>query len=172
MSIVLVGLPGSGKTKLGRIIAKDLGLDFVDLDEQIELDSGATIPELFESGESHFRDWEARILRESSDKMDAVISTGGGIVEREENRRLLEDSLVVFLDVDVEEAIRRASRSTHRPLLAGGVAEKMRTLADRRTPWYRQVASISVKVDDRPAQENARRVIEAINEVAPEEIVK
>lgn len=163
-NIVLVGLPGSGKTKLGRIVAREMGLDFIDLDQKIEDTAGQTIPQLFQHGEAHFRDWEARVLRESLEARDAVISTGGGIVEREENRDLLAGELVVFLDVAVEEAIRRAQRSSHRPLLAGGVEEKMRALASRRTPWYNQVATLVVKVDQRPAKENAKRVIETVKQ--------
>ncbi|MDO5034100.1 MAG: shikimate kinase [Actinomycetaceae bacterium] len=162
MSIVLVGLPGSGKTRLGMRIAEAKGLPFVDLDREIEQSSGKTVPELFEIGEAHFRDLERDALRRALEGPDALISTGGGIVERPENRELLKEKLVVFLDIDVEEAIRRASRSHTRPLLADGVEERMRALSARRDAWYREVASVRVSLGAASKEQNTAKILKAL----------
>ncbi|MDO5048366.1 MAG: shikimate kinase [Actinomycetaceae bacterium] len=165
--IVLVGLPGSGKSKLGRILAPELGLAFIDLDAYIEQSSGQTIAQLFERGESHFRDVETRALRDCLEKPDTLIATGGGIVEREQNRELLQDAVTVFLDIEVEDALGRVAGKTHRPLLAGDARAKLDALAQRRRPLYMEVADVTVSVSNLPAPENAQRVLDAIRTRVP-----
>lgn len=163
-NLVLVGLPGSGKSKLGKILASALGYELVDLDTRIEEASKRSIPELFEEGENVFRDWESHVLRESLKEDETVISTGGGVVEREQNRQMLAEECVVFLDVPLEEAILRAMRSDKRPLLQGDVREKLTNLSKRRMHMYRGVANVIVPVDERPAPENAQSVLDALPE--------
>ena len=165
MSIVLVGLPGSGKSRLGKIVAEHLGLPFIDLDEAVQEASDRTIPDLFRAGEEVFRTLETQALKDALAGPKALIATGGGIVEREENRELLAQFPVVFLDIDIEEAIVRASRSGSRPLLQDDVAQKMRALSARRDPLYRQVASTSVKLGRASKTENAHALLRAIDEL-------
>ena len=163
MSIVLVGLPGSGKSRLGRLAAEHLSLPFIDLDEAVEAASGRTIPDLFREGEDVFRSLETQALKDALAGPEALIATGGGIVEREENRALLKNRNVVFLDID--EAIARASRSESRPLLQGNVKQRMRALSNRRRPLYEQVASVSVKLGQASKEENTRVLLRAIDEL-------
>lgn len=165
MSIVLVGLPGSGKSRLGRFAAEHLSLPFIDLDEAVEATSGRTIPDLFREGEDVFRSLETQALKDALAGPEALIATGGGIVEREENRALLKNRNVVFLDIDLDEAIARASRSESRPLLQGDVKQRMRALSNRRRPLYEQVASVSVKLGQASKEENTRVLLRAIDEL-------
>lgn len=169
--IVLVGLPASGKTKLGKIIASHYGLDFIDLDTLIETTTGQSIPTLFDRGEAYFRQCETEALKMAVDRAPAVvISTGGGVVERECNRQMLAETHVIFLDVPVDIAIRRAQRSSTRPLFRHDLAGTMRQLARRRRDLYASIATQTVSVNDRDAQENAALIIDTINTVLPEEI--
>ncbi|MDO5729111.1 MAG: shikimate kinase [Actinomycetaceae bacterium] len=161
--IVLVGLPASGKSKLGALIAQHFGIDFVDLDRLIETREGRSIPELFLDGESRFRDAETQALVAAigADRK-SVISTGGGIVERAKNLELLQETTVVYLNIDIDTAVRRATAKGDRPLLKDNPRQTMRELAQRRTPLYERVAQVHARVDDRPARKNATRVIELI----------
>ncbi|MDO5719820.1 MAG: shikimate kinase [Actinomycetaceae bacterium] len=169
--IVLVGLPASGKTRLGKLIASHLSRDFIDLDAAIEAATGKTISQLFERGEEYFRQRETEALREAIGSQNpAVISTGGGIVEREVNRHMLARTHVVFIDVPVEIAIRRAQRSQARPLFAQNLPATMRKLAGRRRDLYLGVASQTVQLDDSEAKDNAQLIIDTINQYNPGEL--
>lgn len=161
--IVLVGLPASGKSRLGTLIAKHYAVPFVDLDKLIESRENSSIPELFEQGESRFREAETQALIAALSRGDStVISTGGGIVERDQNRALLTQTTVIYLDVDLDTAVQRASAKGNRPLLKNNPRSTMERLAQRRTPLYEAVATATIRVDERPARKNADRVIELI----------
>jgi shikimate kinase len=144
-NIFLVGPMGAGKTSIGRPLARELGLCFVDLDEAIAARSGATVSLIFElEGEGGFRDRESTILAELAAQDGQVVATGGGVVLRPENRRQLrERGLVVYLDISVEDQLARLARDTTRPLLATPDREaKLRALAAERAPLYAEVADL------------------------------
>lgn len=155
--IALVGLPGCGKSNLARALAKDLGWKLVDLDDLIESEAGRTISKLFEKGEDHFRDWEHRCLQLAAQGEEVVIATGGGVVERAENRALLKRFTTVFVDVSVEEAQRRTSKFNHRPLLAGN-PQALVEMERRRRPLYEDVSQLQVSVDDSSKATNYERL--------------
>ena len=115
--VAIVGYMGSGKTTVGRMLARALGWDFVDLDREISRRSGLAIPEIFEtSGEDHFRDLEHRALLATLDgERERVVACGGGIVERPENRERLEEDATVFLREDTGVLFGR-TRGARRPL--------------------------------------------------------
>lgn len=141
--ISLVGLPGSGKTTVGRQLARRLQLPFVDSDHEIEVRIGCSIREFFErEGEAVFRDIEAEVLDSLTLGPSKVISTGGGAVLRVTNRQhLRERGQVVYLKSTPEELFRRLRHDTNRPLLQ--VADpllKLKTLFAERDPLYREVA--------------------------------
>jgi shikimate kinase len=114
----LVGMPGAGKTTLGRLWAKQTGLTFLDLDQAAEQMAGAPIPALFAEGETVFRRWEQAALRAAAQKRGLIVACGGGVILNPENRRLLRTSgAVVFLDTPLPELRRRAVAGGARPLL-------------------------------------------------------
>ena len=151
-NIILVGPMGAGKTTIGRLLAAELRLRFVDSDHEIERRCGADIPWIFDvEGEQGFRDRESAVIRELTSACGMVIATGGGAVERAENRRMLADGgFVVYLYTTLNQQFKRTERDRKRPLLQ---AEKprsvLRQLMKRRDPLYREVADLVVVSDGR-----------------------
>lgn len=146
-NIVLVGLMGAGKTTIGRHLAKRCNRQFVDLDHEIEARTGVKIPLIFEiEGESGFRDRESRLLDEISHRTDLVIATGGGIVERPENREILKHAgIVVYLHVPPRLLYERTRHDTNRPLLqVADPLKRIEELFTRRDPLYREIADLVI----------------------------
>jgi shikimate kinase len=157
--VAIVGYMGSGKTTLGRILARALGLEFVDLDRAIVKSAGKGIPEIFaERGEKQFRDLEHEALLQALDPgTPSVIACGGGIVTRPDNRGMLRDVTTVFLMEDTDILYRR-TRGPGRPLRAASREEFEQRYAQR-LPFYREVADIEVVVDGRPPANVAEEVL-------------
>lgn len=148
---VLVGLPGSGKSTIGRRLAKALGVTLIDTDAVIEQRTGRSIAEIFATdGESGFRHIEEQVIREALETHDGVVSLGGGAVTTPGVRAALAGQTVVYLEISADEGVRRTGGNTVRPLLAGpDRAEKYRTLVDERVPLYRRVATLRVNTNRR-----------------------
>lgn len=143
MNVVLVGLPGSGKTTVGRQLARRLQLPFEDSDHAIEVRLGCSIREFFErEGEERFRDIEEEVLESLTSGKACVLSTGGGAVLRPMNRqRLHERGKVIYLKSTPEDLFRRLRHDTHRPLLqVADPLTRMRDLFAVRDPLYRETA--------------------------------
>lgn len=143
MNISLVGLPGSGKTTVGRQLARRLQLPFLDSDHAIEARIGCAIREFFErEGEAPFRDIEQEVIDELSAGGPCVISTGGGAVLRSANRQhLRERSQVIYLKSTPEELFRRLRHDMNRPLLqVADPLTRLRDLFAARDPLYRETA--------------------------------
>ena len=141
--IALVGLPGSGKTTVGRQLARRLQLPFVDSDHEIEVRIGCSIREFFErEGEASFRDIEQEVIDTLTQGTSKVLSTGGGAVLREANRQFLrERGRTVYLKSTPEELFRRLRHDSNRPLLqVADPLAKLRTLLAERDPLYKEVA--------------------------------
>lgn len=146
-SFVLVGLPGSGKSTVGRSLARRLGLQFRDSDLMIEQRLGCSIREFFErEGESRFRDVEHEVLVELTSAPACVIATGGGSVLRQANRLALRRAgHVIYLRSTAEELWRRLRQDTQRPLLQVADPQgKLRTLYAERDPLYRETADFII----------------------------
>jgi shikimate kinase len=170
MNVVLIGYRGTGKTTVAQQLALRLGWDWVDADVEIELRAGKSIAAIFaDEGEPAFRDLESQVLAATIGRERIVLAAGGGVVLREENRRLLRTAgKVVWLTADVATILARvaADRTTavRRPQLttAGGEAE-VRQLLAQRTPLYRQVADMEIDTEGRsPAEiveEIARKML-------------
>lgn len=146
-SVFLVGLPGSGKSTVGRQLARRLGLPFVDSDHVIEQRIGSSIRAFFDrEGEAAFRDLEAQVIDDVTAGPLAVIATGGGAVLRPENReRLHERGRVVYLRSTPEDLFRRLRNDRHRPLLQ--VADPLVRLKDlhaQRHPLYAETAHFAI----------------------------
>ncbi len=146
--ISLIGLPGSGKSTVGRQLARRLQLPFSDSDQAIEARLGCPIREFFErEGEARFRDIEAEVIDGLSQQGAGVLSTGGGAVLRPENReRLRARGRVIYLKSHPEELIRRLRHDTNRPLLqVADPMAKLRELFATRDPLYRQTAHFVIE---------------------------
>ncbi len=162
LHIALVGLPGSGKSTIGRQVARLAGLEFVDADFAIEQYLGCTIRDYFgQQGEEAFRHVEARVLQVLLEQPQRqLIATGGGIVLRPENRQALRQrSTVVYLQALPEEIARRLRGDTVRPLMQGVDAlQRLRDLLEVRGPLYREVAHYVIDTQRQTTGQVARKI--------------
>ncbi len=146
-NVFLVGPMGSGKTAVGRQLARDLGIEFLDSDAEIERRTGVDITFIFEKeGESRFRDREKAVIGELTQRKNLVLATGGGAILDDENRRALADNgLVVYLRTSVGQQLERTQHGKSRPLLLSeDPAEVLARLMQVREPLYEEVADICV----------------------------
>jgi shikimate kinase len=149
LRIVLVGLPGSGKSTAGRQLARRLGLPFKDSDHEIEQRIGCSIREFFDrEGEAAFRDVEEEVIEELAQAPSGVLATGGGAVLRQANReRLRQAGQVIYLHCSPEPLFRRLRHDSQRPLLqVPDPLERLRTLYEERDPLYRDTCRFTVEV--------------------------
>lgn len=130
-SIVLIGMPGCGKSTLGIILAEKLGYDFIDMDRFIEEYSGKKIVELFKVSEDHFRNIESEVCSILGKKSNTVIASGGGIVKRKENIDSLKDSIIIYLDRDIKNILNDI-KVENRPLLKDNKAKLFDLYSERR----------------------------------------
>jgi shikimate kinase len=158
---VLIGLPGSGKSTIGRRLAKALDVTLVDTDTEIETRLGRSVTEIFATdGEAEFRRIEEEVVRAALANHDGVLSLGGGAVTTTGVREALAGHTVVYLEITAAEGVRRTSGSTVRPLLAGGDrGEKFRALMAHRVPLYRRVATIRVNTNRRNPGAVVRHIV-------------
>jgi shikimate kinase len=157
--VVLVGAMGAGKSTVGRLVAEELGVGFLDTDEVVEREAGRTVSEIFiDDGEAHFRELERRAVAESLAGHRGVLALGGGAVLDVTTRKLLDGHRVVFLRVGLTDAARRVGLGVSRPLLLGNVRGRIKQLLDERTPVYEAVAQHVVDTDGLSAREVADRV--------------
>jgi shikimate kinase len=162
--VAIVGYMGSGKTTIGRVLARSLGWGFVDLDREISHRSRRTIPEIFEtSGEKEFRDMEHLALLAALDgTLERIVACGGGIVERPENRERLAKVATVFLREDVGILFGR-TRDARRPLRAASRKGFDRRY-ERRLPLYEEVADLEIVLNGRPPQAVAEEIEQWISD--------
>ena len=141
--IFLIGPMGAGKTTVGRILANNLNMAFVDTDEEIEQRSGASVSWIFDvEGEAGFRDREEQLVEEITKRKTMVLSTGGGVVLRQKNRQVLSTrGFVVYLRADVEDLLERMRGDKKRPLLqVEDPRQKIRQIVRERDPLYIETA--------------------------------
>ena len=146
---VLVGMPGSGKSTIGRRLAKALQVPMLDTDAKIVETTGRSIADIFAEGEPVFRKIEADVIRDALAEHDGVVSLGGGAVTTPEVREALVGHTVVYLEISAAEGVRRTAGGG-RPLLAGDdPGAKYRELMAQRVPLFRQVATLRVNTNRR-----------------------
>ncbi|MDT7761366.1 MAG: shikimate kinase [Mycobacterium sp.] len=165
---VLIGLPGSGKSTIGRRLAKALGLPLLDTDVAIEETTGRTIADIFATdGEREFRRIEEDVIRSALQSHDGVLSLGGGAVTTSGVRDALAGHTVIYLEISAAEGVRRTGGSTVRPLLAGGDrSEKFKALMAERVPVYRRVATMRVNTNRRNPGAVVRYIVEHLENPA------
>jgi shikimate kinase len=159
-TVVLVGMMGSGKTTVGRGLADRLSRPFVDTDLEVERRTGSTVAEMWAAGQvDRFRQLESEALADALAGGPAVVAAAGGVVLRDDSRRLLADHRpVVWLRAGLPTLLRRVGDGQGRPLLAGDVGGTLARLDAERRPLYRSVADVVVDVDRAEAEE----VVDAI----------
>ena len=154
--IAIIGMPGCGKSTLGKLLAKELQYNFCDMDIYIEKSSNKTIPELFNEGEEVFREWETKACIDLVKKERIIISCGGGVVKKNENIQLFQkDCIILFIDRSVEDIIMDVNVSI-RPLLKDGTS-KLYELYDERYEMYKKAADVRI--------ENSGRIKDVVKEI-------
>lgn len=162
--LVLVGLMGAGKTTTGRRLAKRLGVDFADADDEIEEAAGMRIADIFEIyGEAEFREGERKVMQRLLAGPPHILATGGGAFMNEETRALVKStSISVWLRADLATHVRRTALRDTRPILRKGNPEDiLRKLLKERSPVYAQ-ADITVDSDDGAHADTTARIVEAL----------
>jgi len=156
---------GAGKTTIGRRLAKGLRKEFIDVDQELERRTGASIALIFDvEGESGFRERERRIVDELTQLDDVVLATGGGaVLDCDSRTALTTRGFVVYLHAALDKLVERTRRDTNRPLLmTDDPIVRMRELLDQREPFYRQVADLVVDTGTR----NLTEVVKAIRDAS------
>lgn len=163
-NLILIGPMGSGKTTVGKQLAKRTRMDFVDSDHMIEERCGVSISTIFDiEGENGFRKRETKMLAELCDRSGVVLATGGGAIVSEENRILLRKGFVVYLKTSIETQLARTQKNQNRPLLENVDAEtKLRQLMDERGKLYEQEADLVVLSGDRMVSKVVDEIMAAL----------
>ena len=164
-NIILIGPMGSGKTSTGRILAKEMGFDFIDTDEAIVESTGVSIAYIFDvEGEAGFRKREHKELMKFLGKDNMVIATGGGITTHDKSRMILQgQKKVVYLKTSIEKQIERATVSDNRPLLIDtDPASKLQELMLTREPLYEEISDIKIDTNERRPSEIALEIIDRL----------
>lgn len=165
-NIFLVGPMGSGKTAVGRQLAKLLGMQFYDSDAEIERITGVDIPFIFEKeGEAKFRERECEVVDGLTQLNGIVLATGGGVILSPQNREHLHArGKVVYLRTSVEQQLERTKHGRHRPLLhTADPAQRLRDLLAIRAPLYESIATIIVSTDHRRVPTVAADILKGLN---------
>lgn len=163
-NIILIGFMGTGKSTVGKKLAASLNFEFVDTDVLIEESAGVSIPEIFaREGESRFRELEAQALAKALKGQDKVISTGGGIVLRYQNRnRMRKKGYCVWLKARPDTIFQRVSSSSDRPLLrTPNPRQTIEDLMEKRRPNYAATAHLEIVTDDLRAEDVAYGISES-----------
>ncbi len=157
--IILCGFMSSGKTTVGRPLARRLGYEFADTDELLMETYGMTIPEIFKrGGETYFRDLEHEIAKKVCSMKNTVVSTGGGMLTFPQNGEILSRcGFVVYLEKDFEECYSRLAAQENRPIVQSRTKEELRHMYEDRIPLYRRYAAFSIR--------NHGTVEDAVNQI-------
>jgi shikimate kinase len=161
--IVLVGPMGVGKSTVGQLLAARLGVGYRDTDDDIVAAQGRTIAEIFvEEGEAAFRVVEKQAVHTALAEHDGVLALGGGAILDEDTRALLTGQRVVYLSMDVEEAVKRTGLNAARPLLAVNPRKQWRELMEARRHLYEGIATAVVPTDGRTPEEVTQATLDAL----------
>jgi len=161
---VVVGLMGAGKTTVGTLLAEALGVPFRDVDADIEAVAGKSISDIFiDDGEEQFRALERRAVAAALEEFDGVLALGGGAILAETTRAALAGHTVVYLSVELADAISRVGLGQGRPLLALNPRATLRHLLEQRRPLYDEVATLTVTTDGRTPEDITAEILKWLN---------
>jgi len=162
--VVLVGVPGAGKSTIGRILARKLKVDFRDTDADVEQVAGMPITDIFVTlGEPTFRKYEQEAVSAAIAEHSGVLSLGGGAVLNDQTRALLKGLPVAWLDVDLTNAAHRVGLNQARPLLLGNVRNTMKKLLEDRDPLYADVARWKIDTSEKSPANVAQEIAELLS---------
>ena len=164
-NIFLIGPMGSGKSTIGRVLAKELKLDFYDSDLMIEQRAGADIAWIFDiEGEDGFRKREQKVIEELTLKTNIVLATGGGAIMTPENRNVLAArGTVIYLKTSLQQQYERTKRDTKRPLLrTDNLIERLKDLDQERAPYYDELADVNFETDKLTAKLVVKNILKYI----------
>lgn len=159
---------GAGKSTIGRLLSQELNLTFIDSDREIELRAGANIPWIFDvEGEDGFREREEGVIADMSAKNDIILATGGGVVQREQNRKNLHSGgFVVYLHASVDQQVERTARDKNRPLLqTDNPRAVLESLLTKRDPLYRECCDLIIHTDKRHPRAVTHEIIQAYQRI-------
>ena len=168
-NVYLIGPMGSGKTAVGKQLARLLHLQFYDSDAEIEQRTGVDIPYIFEKeGEAGFREREREVIDSLTQLKDVIVATGGGAVLLPQNREYLGSrGSVVYLQTSVEQQLERTRHGRQRPLLYTDDPErKLRELMNLRAPLYESIAAVVVSTDGRQVRAVAEEIVQRLQELS------
>ena len=166
--VVLVGLPGTGKSTTGRRLAKILALPFTDSDDLVEAATGRTVRELFvEAGEAGFREQEASAVQDALREFEGVLALGGGALTHAPTHTAVAGcgAVVVLLEASVPTLVERVGEADSRPLLTGAPEDRLRELSAQRTAAYRSVAALTVQTDGKTPSQVAARIAARLHDL-------
>lgn len=161
MKVILIGPPGSGKTTIGKLLAKKMNLRHIDTDQEIESQTGRKIADIFlEDGESGFRNIEREIVLATLQQDSAVVSLGGGsVLDSEVSEKLKAESLVVYLEVSISNAAPRVGFNTDRPLLVANPRQQWLQLFAKRKELYEMLGKYRVSTDNKKPKSVAEEIV-------------
>lgn len=162
MKVFLIGPMGTGKSSTGKDLSRELGLNFQDTDKLVESSENKSISEIFETNnEEYFRQKEMEALIEASKLENVVVATGGGIVEKEDNRDILErEKNVIFLDSSIERQFEKTKNSNKRPLLNdANKIDILRKLYEKRRLFYENTSDLKISMDGLEKSEVIKKII-------------
>jgi shikimate kinase len=161
-NIVLIGMPGSGKTTIGKILSKSLGLKLVDIDKYIEKSCGKTISQIFTESEEVFRKLEMDAVYKFSKEKGIIISTGGGTIKNYSNiKALKKNGIIIFIDRPIENIAAKVNFGK-RPLLKDGI-ERLYRLYDERYGLYKKYSDFQIANDD-SLEDAVEKIIRIVNQ--------
>ena len=164
-NIFIVGSMGSGKTSIGKILAKNNHLSFLDTDHEIIRRCGYSIPDIFEKfGEEYFRELETEQLKEMCGMKDHVVSTGGGIILQKQNIELIKDlGIIIFLDISINSQIDRVKNRKNRPLINdNNLKDNLLSLKKIRDPIYKKISNYIIDVSEKERSQIVTEIQEII----------
>ena len=160
-NILLIGMMGSGKTTIGKILSEKLSYEFIDMDSHIEEISNNTIANLFKESEESFRNWETESCRRLSKRKSTVISAGGGVIKKDINMKLFKDnSIIIFIDRPIENILKDIEISK-RPLLSNG-KEVLYKLKEERYDLYNKYCDYRVE-NNETIEETVNLILDAVH---------
>ena len=163
MPIVLIGVPGAGKSTVGKILAEKLNLDFIDTDLVIEQQAGKSISDIFvQDGEPVFRSLEKQVVAKAISSEDCVVSVGGGALMDSQTREIVKKQECVWLQAGLSQAVDRVGMNKNRPLLLGNVRGQLADLMTAREPLYIECAKHVVDTNNMTPDQVVAQIIETV----------